>query len=1566
MQVPVVGIAEVLVKPIFTGSQREIADRIGPEAKRAGRRAGTALGEGISEGLTAETKNLEADVLKLTKVAEAAQERLRSSKEKLTAATRDEAAALGAARIAAAKLAEIRAKSSAQASTVMQAEERLSAAMTKASAASIARANAQQRVSDSNDAVGRSSREASAANEKLTTHINQVADASTNAERSTNRLGRAFANAFSGNPLQRVASSVRNSTRDMSLDFHKMANSVSQSGTRGGRIFTRMFLLVGASMAALPPLVGAAGAALVAGSGAVVTFASSLKDLLGVSALAPAALLAIAAAGGVLRAAFSGIGTALAESTKKTSVLSQSVALDTMAMQDAARGVADAEERAAEVRVDSARRVESAQASLLAAQQDAARAQRGIGEAQARAASRVADAVRSVADAEQDVVRANRRVLDSQRALTEARQEAIETIRDLQLSLEGSALSERDAAIRLEEARIALAEGQKAGLASGSLEMRKLVLDVDQATFSLKTAKEETAALAQENADAARAGIEGSKVVLTAEKAVQDAREDAADAARALGDAGEDLRRAEMDGAADIADAQQEVAEANQRVAEAQQGVAEASADGAKAQRDALRSVEDASRSLERQRLQQAEATAKADQKANDAMANLTPNAQRAVTSLLGVYAVLGDIRNIAQENFFAGFTGPLERLAEVLLPELATGVAAIATELGKGAQQLMTSLTDAFDQGVLTSLLLTVAESLGILNGAIDPIIQAFVTLGVVGMEFLPGFATWVRDIAEQFNAFIQQAATDGSLKKWIEDGITAWGSLFSIMGSVNGIFEALATAARTGGIDVTLGGVASALERMETTMQGETFQATMATIFSGAAAGAAGLLAAMDPIGQAFVNGAPALENFLRLGGEILGMFIGGIFTAFSDPTFGKGLTDFMNGLKAGMEKIVPLLPGLMDALGRVLSDLAPIFEKLGPTMIEVFTFLADGLEKVLNWLSPLLTAMADSPAIVGLFIAAFGATAAISALLTFAGNLKTILGLGGALSWLFGKLPAILGLVRGAFALLSAVFLANPIGIVIALVAALVAGLIYFFTETEVGRKAWKAFTDWFAETNRKMTKWFEDEFLKPMGKVLDDLVRWFNDTNRSLTRKWNDFTKGIGMGVDAVIGFFGDMGDALGDLPGTFRKIVKWIGEEWDKLREKAKKPIVWVIDGINNGLIKNLNDIPGVKITPLRKPKGWRTGGYTGNIPEWEEAGAVHGKEFVLNAAATRRIGVDNLYAMQRAATSGSACARAADGMAARQKGGGNMGGFFEGNAAAIRQYGAYYLDVPPSLGPWNFKGAANLWDGAAGVKVKIGRGQKQGYAIPRERGGGILGYTTGNNIDMSPSWMARLGAKQRLTIAAHEMGHALGLPHNSSNSIMQPNLANMAAVPTGIDIGNLQTLFPGGSGKAGTAAPSNPLNGLIDLLVAGIKKAFPGGGMFVDAAGGLAKLGLGQVTKWVDDIRKGIVNIANDVVNGIKDFFGGGGAMGDGGDILYRDEGGPIPPGVNRILNNTGQTEYGFTPREISNMHDFVANRANGAAQVNVTVPERAGDDPSTFGRRVGEAVGWELGKDLP
>ncbi|WP_422389941.1 matrixin family metalloprotease [Arthrobacter sp. N1] len=1373
------------------------------------------------------TDKLDAQQQKYAASVESASERVNKARQRESVAVR----ALGAAEV---RLSEAKKKGVDGDAKVVAAQARLAAA--------------HQRVRASQDATAKSTRDFEVAQERLAT--------------STNR-----------------------NTRRVSLDFHKMAESVSSDGTRSGRAVSRGTALIVAGLTAILPAAGAGGAALVATAGGALTLAASLKQLVGVAALAPAGLAAVGAGAGVLLAAFNGMGEALKTATEQTSASAGSARLDAMALADAARAVTQAERAAAEQQVDAARRVEDAKRALRRVVEDNAEQQ--------------AAAVRRVAFAERDVESANRRVEESQRDLNDARAEAVLRVDDLNRSLEQAGLSEREASLRYEDALAAFNEGVASGADTGSREMRRLQLDLDQAALGLTEAKEETADLRKEQATATREGVKGNKQVISAEQALADARLAANDAVVARQEAIADVAKTERENA--------------DRAIEAQEAITDASEGAARAQVDAAESVADAYRNLERVQVQQAEAAAAASEKSVAAMDELTPSAQLAALALLDVYRRLGGIRRIAQENYFNGFSEPLLELADVLLPQLETGVGALATALGEGAQKTLRALTRSLGGGVAERILLNIADAADVLNDAIDPVVDSIVTLTDVGSEYLPDLSAGIRDAADEFNDFIQGAAADGSLRGWIDDGIQGTKDLFSVLGSVVGILDALEDAARAGGIDTTIGGVADGLDRIEETMRGGDFQDTMSTIFGGAKGGAEGLLAALGPIGEAFKVGGPALAEFLRLGGEIAGMFIGDLFTGLSDPGFGSGLTTFLEGVRGGVEDLGPKLPGLFDALGDILTAVAPVVEAFGPTAVDVLTAFAEGFGAILGFAEPLMTELAGSPALIGTFIAVIGASAVLSTMGTFAGNLQAI-----AVGF------------RAIWAAAS-----GPVGWIVAGIALVSAATIWWLTETETGQKfvkdsAWDLFNAW------QDISWLYENILKPrmINAVLDissafqtvkvatargmvtlrngatDLALWwgirFASMKTSSTRSMLDIVSGaLGLKKDLET-YMSAIGVALDLVPGYFEAAVDGAMVAWNLLKAEAKKPVSFVInDVINDGLIAAFRLLPGIneKNMPDVSVPGFRDGGYTGDGGVNEAAGVVHGKEFVVNAAATAAIGKENLAEMSHAAVHGGAAATVGEG---------NIGGFFQGNAAAIGQHGAYYMSVAQGMGGWDFPGAAKLWDGAAGVKVKIGTGKHQGHVYPRERGGGILGYTTGTDIDMSPSWMNQLGETQRRTVAAHEMGHALGLPHNSLNSIMQPNLGNMASVPTALDIRNLQSLYPGGSGKAGSPDVPNPFEGMVEQLISEFRAAFPSSGMFVDGTAGVATSGINEVIDWVQSIKEtatsvgeigvGVLtdkagDIASDVVGNIREFFGGGAAtvaptLMDGGGMLY-NTGGP-------------------------------------------------------------------------
>jgi len=96
--------------------------------------------------------------------------------------------------------------------------------------------------------------------------------------------------------------------------------------------------------------------------------------------------------------------------------------------------------------------------------------------------------------------------------------------------------------------------------------------------------------------------------------------------------------------------------------------------------------------------------------------------------------------------------------------------------------------------------------------------------------------------------------------------------------------------------------------------------------------------------------------------------------------------------------------------------------------------------------------------------------------------------------------------------------------------------------------------------------------------------------------------------------------------LDTVKSAFTTAKDTIGTQWDKIKSKIKTPLKWVIDNVVNKLVDGVNKlIPGSGPLSRISTKGWREGGYTGNLNKNAVAGVVHGDEHVIRSESRRRI-----------------------------------------------------------------------------------------------------------------------------------------------------------------------------------------------------------------------------------------------------------------------------------------------------------------------------------------------------
>ena len=184
------------------------------------------------------------------------------------------------------------------------------------------------------------------------------------------------------------------------------------------------------------------------------------------------------------------------------------------------------------------------------------------------------------------------------------------------------------------------------------------------------------------------------------------------------------------------------------------------------------------------------------------------------------------------------------------------------------------------------------------------------------------------------------------------------------------------------------------------------------------------------MDILTQGILEGSDGIAGATQS--------MSGVMQEMSETTSGSMtnlLASFTNLAAAGIEPLVPALTTIVDGL----TDFAYV-------VIDIINGDLDGwMGTVLDIAKPLSITIGALAAAVGVLVLK-----------------QKIAAAGGFIQWLltFNSISKIATGVQAAF---NAVMSANPIMLIVIAIAALVAGLVYFFTQTETGKRIWEGFMD-----------------------------------------------------------------------------------------------------------------------------------------------------------------------------------------------------------------------------------------------------------------------------------------------------------------------------------------------------------------------------------------------------------------------------------------------------------------------------------------------------------------------
>jgi hypothetical protein len=177
------------------------------------------------------------------------------------------------------------------------------------------------------------------------------------------------------------------------------------------------------------------------------------------------------------------------------------------------------------------------------------------------------------------------------------------------------------------------------------------------------------------------------------------------------------------------------------------------------------------------------------------------------------------------------------------------------------------------------------------------------------------------------------------------------------------------------------------------------------------------------------------------------------------------------------------------------------------------------------------------------------------------------------------------------------LNAVMAANPIGIIILAVAALAAGLVWFFTKTKLGKKIWKDFTGFMVKAWDAVKsglsagwQWIKNNVFDPVWRGIKFVGLVFKAQGLVIRLAFNKVKEGLGAAWSWIKRrVFSPVANFITKtIPNAFKTGVAKVKDWWDGLKKAAQVPVKFLVETVwNNGLRKMLNAIPGVSIDPVK-------------------------------------------------------------------------------------------------------------------------------------------------------------------------------------------------------------------------------------------------------------------------------------------------------------------------------------------------------------------------------------------
>lgn len=344
-------------------------------------------------------------------------------------------------------------------------------------------------------------------------------------------------------------------------------------------------------------------------------------------------------------------------------------------------------------------------------------------------------------------------------------------------------------------------------------------------------------------------------------------------------------------------------------------------------------------------------------EKFNEALAKLTPNAQKFVVALKGAQPQFTAIRKAVQERLFEGLGEEMTRTGEVALPVLRKGLVDTAGSLNAMGRGVLTAARSLAQEGTLGKALAGANRGLSNLRKIPGQFVTGLTQIAVAAAPAFDRLTKSAGTAATGIAKRIEEGLESGRLTEIIDRAIDKAKQLVDVFKNVGSILKNVFSPAAAAGGDF-LSVLKSVTGELAKVTGSSGVQDALKAVFK--SLGEVGKTAA-SLLGDALKSVAPAVQELAAPFEKLVKDLADGLRPILKE--LGPILQSLAKNIGRISEAVSPLLAGFGELVGVLLGSLKPILDKVGEQLALIAESANKLLGPALKGLRPLIEPITDT---------------------------------------------------------------------------------------------------------------------------------------------------------------------------------------------------------------------------------------------------------------------------------------------------------------------------------------------------------------------------------------------------------------------------------------------------------------------------------------------------------------------------------------------------------------------------------------------------------------------------